>query len=229
MHEGVAMKPHLERETERLKRKVLALSALVEESLEKAVTAVAHRDRELAEQVILSDPLIDDAEVEVEEECLKLLALYQPVAIDLRFLVAILKLNNDLERIGDLAVNIAEQALALAGAEAPERPPDLTTMVRRVQAMLKSTLDALVNLDAREATTVCAADDEVDWMHKQTYAWFVAAVKRRPEDASGLTHYLSVSRNLERIADHATNIAEDVIYMTEGRIVRHRGNALARH
>jgi len=170
------------------------------------------------------DEYVDAIEVEVEEECLKLLALYQPVTHDLRFIVACIRLNSDLERIGDLAVNIAERAIYLASvAEPSEKPIDVGAMARLVRSMLSGALDALVNLDAARARRVCAMDDEADDMHRETFARVEAAVRRHPSEFATMTHYLSVSRYLERIADHATNIAEDVIYMIEGDIVRHRG------
>ncbi len=216
------MKRHLDKEIEQLKCKSLALGALVEGALDKAAAAVIDRNHILAAEVVASDVLIDAEEVNVEEDCLKILALHQPVATDLRYVIAILKLNNDLERIGDLAVNIAEQAVALSAADSPpEMPSHIGEMVTRARAMVRSSLDSLVNINAAEARRVCIADDVVDDLHRSTYAWFIAAVGARPEHASLYTCYLSASRYLERIADHATNIAEDVIYMTEGDIVRH--------
>jgi phosphate transport system protein len=161
-------------------------------------------------------------EVGVEEDCLKILALHQPVAIDLRFIVAVLKINNDLERIGDLAVNIAERSAFLS-----KHPPfgfslGLVEMADRAQDMLKHSLDALINLDSGLAQEVCAADDEIDAMNRQMYLKIQDAIRSNPGKLESLIHLLSVSRHLERIADHATNIAEDVIYMVEGRIARHR-------
>ncbi len=219
----MAEKPHLQREIEALKQRSLAMGAIVEENLEKAATAVRQNDVKLAQEVIESDGSVDDSEVEVEEECLKILALHQPVAIDLRYVIAILKLNNDLERIGDLAVNIAEQVQPIVEAKATVQPPHLKKMVSAVREMVKQSLDSLVNLDTQTARDVCEMDDVIDDDHKETYAWFGAAIGKNPSDALTLSHFLSVSRYLERIADHATNIAEDVIYMTEGRIVRHTG------
>jgi phosphate transport system protein len=214
---------HLDREIDRLKRHVLALSAIVEENVGKAVRAAMERDHALAQTVTRSDREVDEIEVEVEEECLKILALHQPVALDLRFIIAVLKLNNDLERIGDLAVNIAEQVEHLGNADDPALPIDLARITSLTQAMLRDSLDALVNRDPNAARRVCAADDDVDDCHHEI-SQQVEALLAGTAEASGVTtliHLLSVSRCLERIADLATNIAEDIIYMTEGDIVRH--------
>ncbi len=181
------------------------------------------RDHVLAQTVARSDRQVDEIEVEVEEECLKILALHQPVALDLRFIIAVLKLNNDLERIGDLAVNIAEQVEHFGNADDPPLPIDLTRITSLTQAMLRDSLDALVNRDPNSARRVCAADDDVDDCHHEI-SQQVEALLADTAEASGVTtliHLLSVSRCLERIADLATNIAEDIIYMTEGDIVRH--------
>lgn len=212
---------HLEKEIEKLKRKALSLSALVEESVHRAITSVETADVHLADQVIASDTHIDEMEVDVEEECLKILALHQPVAVDLRYIVGVLKLNNDLERIADLAVNMAEQARPLAAAGARGLPSKIREMSRAVESMLRNSLDALVNLDPGTAWGVCAADDSVDNLHRETYSTITSELKHDPMKADVLIHYLSVSRYLERIADHATNIAEDVIYLVDGDIVRH--------
>jgi phosphate transport system protein len=216
------MKHHLHREIDKLKTMLLSLGTDVEESVYKSVQALDKRDRRLAEQVIEGDTPIDRFEVYLEEECLKILALYQPVAIDLRFVIAVLKINNDLERIGDLAVNIAERALQLAQDEPIDVPFDFVGMAEKVRAMLKKSLDALVNLDSRQARDVCAADDEIDGIHKNMYPKVQDAITKDPKHMAALLQYLGVSRYLERIADHATNIAEDVIYMADGDIVRHR-------
>jgi phosphate transport system protein len=215
------MTQHMQRELEKLKKMILALSAVVEESVQKAGQSLERLDIPLAEEVIGNDEQVDEMEVDLEEECLKILALYQPVAIDLRFIISVLKINNDLERIADLAVNIAERTLALASEPRIPVPFDFTGMARKVQTMLKMCLDALVNLDARLALQVCVFDDDVDALHKETYKLVKDRIRQHPEELDGLVHYLSVSRHLERIADLATNIAEDVVYMTQGEIVRH--------
>jgi phosphate transport system protein len=213
---------HLEREIESLKKLILALSATVEDNVYKAVRSLTERDSALAEEIIKSDVAVDQTEVAIEEECLKVLALNQPVAGDLRFLVAILKINNDLERMGDLAVNIAERAMFLATREKPDVPLDLPLMAEKTKAMMKKSLDSLMKQDTTLAYEVLATDDEIDAMNREMYRQIQAAIRRKPEQLESFIHLLSCSRHLERIADHATNIAEDVIYMIDGVIVRHR-------
>ena len=168
------------------------------------------------------DAEIDQFEVDVEEEGLKILALHQPVAIDLRFIIAVIKINNDLERIGDLAVNIAERTLLLASQPPVAIAFDFNGLSAKAQTMLKKSLDALVNLDAGLARQVCAMDDDVDAINRNMYEQVRDAIRRHPEHTDAMIAHLTVSRCLERIADHATNIAEDVIYMTRGDIVRHQ-------
>jgi phosphate transport system protein len=217
------MSVHLQREFNNLKKQVLSLSALVEDQVETAVRALMDRDEELARQVEARDAEIDHREVEVEEECLKTLALYQPVANDLRFVVAALKINNDLERIGDLAVNVARKVLHVAQEEPFEIPFDLPGMWQKTQGMLRDSIDALVNLDGPLANKVCARDSEVDAMKRDNRRKAEAVLRQDPRRTPVILNLMAVSRNLERIADHATNIAEDVIYLVEGRIIRHGG------
>jgi phosphate transport system protein len=212
----------MQKEVENLKSKLLELCAAVEKSLSLAVQSVKDRDAALARGVIDDDVHIDQMEVDVEEECLKILALHQPVAIDLRFIVTALKINNDLERIGDLAVNIAERSEFLASREPITVPFDFEAMAEKTQWMVTESLDSLVDMDCKRAHHVCAADDEVDAFNRKMYKQVEASIVAHPSWARGLLHLLSISRHLERIADHATNIAEDVIYMVEGKIVRHR-------
>jgi len=207
---------------DKLKRQILSLSADVEKMVRLAVNSVTARDAETARLVEGLDTEIDQAEVDLEEEVLKILALYQPVAVDLRFLVAVLKINNDLERIADLAVNIAHRAAMLSTLPHCELPFDFPAMADRVQWMLRSSLDALVNMDTTLAFEVCDADDEVDEINHQMYESVIAGLKEEANLADRWILLLGVSRLLERIADHATNIAEDVIYLTTGEIVRHR-------
>lgn len=219
------MLQHLHREIEKLKTMLLSLGADVEENVYKSVRALDDRDAALAEQVIQADGQVDRFEVYLEEECLKILALHQPVAIDLRFVIAVLKINNDLERIGDLAVNIAERAKFLASKDALDVPFDFLSMADKTRTMLKRSLDALVNMDSRMARDVCAADDEVDGLNREMYGRIQKAMQQHPERIESLTHYLGVSRYLERIADHATNIAEDVLFLVQGIDVRHHAES----
>ena len=216
------MTAHMRREIDKLKKKILYMGAQVEESVRKAVEALVMRDTQAAQYVIDADEPMDQLEVDIEEDCLKILALHQPVAVDLRYVIAVLKINNDLERIGDLAVNIAERALFLTTRPPMDLPLDFRGMADAAQLMLKRSLDALVESDTRVARQVRASDDEVDAMNRHMYEAIQDRMASHPEHISELIHLLSVSRHLERIADQATNIAEDVIYMVEGEIVRHQ-------
>lgn len=228
------MSKHLQQEIEKLKTKLLALVATAKHAVEKAVKSIDERDAALAQAVIDGDVEVDRADVDLEEDCLKILALYQPVATDLRVIVSVLKINNDIERIGDLAVNIAERTLFLCTEPPVAAPSDLAEMRTKALAMLTGSLDSLVRLDATRAREVRAADDEVDEINRQVFREFFAAVRKNPNDVECLVSYLFVGRHLERIADYATNIAEDVIYLIEGEIVRHKptlpeGSAGRRH
>ena len=218
------MTVHLEREISNLKKRLLLLGAAVEESLRSSVKAVADGNSGIARTVIEGDSLIDEMEVQIEEECLKILALYQPVAGDLRFIVAVLKINNDLERIGDLAVNIAERAVTLAGQ--PKIQHGLwdfyDDMQTKTRAMVKNSLDSLVNLDVKLAQKVRDADDEVDSINEIAYDKFKILLATKPAWIEMLVPLVNVFRHLERVADQSTNIAEDVIYLCQGQIVRHR-------
>ena len=215
------MSPHLRREIERLKKSILSLSALVEESVEQAARSIIDRDTKLADEVINGDQEIDEMEVSVEEDCLKALALHQPVAIDLRFIISVLKINNDLERMGDLAVNVAERTENIDAIGGVEIPFDLEEMARKTRNMVSNALDALVQMDSSLARQVCRDDDEVDALNAQMFENVQDAIRQNPDKLQAYIHLMSAGRQLERIADHATNISEDVIYMIEGDIVRH--------
>jgi len=216
------MTRHLQREIENIKKKILSLGAMVEERLHSAVKSMAERNSKLALQVREADWEVDQMEVEVEEDCLKILALHQPVATDLRFIIAVLKINSDLERIGDLAVGIAKQAFFLSGRARIDLAFDFPRMAAIAKSMVKDAIDALVDVDPELAARVCTQDDEIDELHREMYSRVEDGVKTHPEQTEEYLHMLAVSRNLERIADHATNVAEDVIYMVEGVIARHR-------
>ncbi len=213
---------HLQREIDKLKRKMLALGALVEESLRLAVQAIETHDVAKARKVIATDTEIDEVEVEVEEECLKLLALYQPVAKDLRFIVAVVKINSELERIGDLAANVAERAEQLAEEYPVPVPRTLPVISDRVRWILGRVLDALVNQDAVAARKLLAADDEVDELYKQLLEELKDELRADLDHLDAIVLLFSVARYMERLADHANNIAEDVLYMVEGEIQRHQ-------
>ena len=204
----------------------LRLRIKPEESVESAIRAIKTRDQKLACIVIDGDTKIDQMEVEIEEECLHTLALYNPVANDLRFVVSVLKINGDLERIADKAVNIAEQVNNLIENPLTEIIPfDFLSQSERVRAMLKKSLDALVNADAETAEWVRRTDDQVDKVHREMGRAVKQAIREHPEHVDALLTMWSLSRQLERIADHAVNIAEDVIYMINGDILRHGRDA----
>ncbi len=215
------MTGHMEREIGKLKKSILALAAVVEESVKQAVIALEKRDTELAKKIIEGDLAVNQREVELEEDCLKILALHQPVAADLRFIVAVLKINNDLERIGDLAANMADRTVDLVENQAMEAPFDLELMADKVELMLEKALDALVNYDIKLANEAINLDDEVDQMHKDAFSAVKEKIRENTDEMDAQINYLSISRYLERIADLATNIAEDVVYLIEGKIVRH--------
>lgn len=210
-----------QKELEKTKKQILSLGAMVEDRLRLAFRAINEGDTDVAATVIKSDWEIDEKEVEVEEECLKILALYQPVAVDLRFLISVIKINNDLERIADEAVNIAERVTNIMGRQPDGFSVDYTQMSTIVDDMLKNSLDALVNLDVDLAFKVVTLDDDVDDLHKAAYDHIKQEMIKSPEQAGSLINLYLISRHLERIADHATNIAEEVIYLVEGEIVRH--------
>lgn len=216
------MAMHLLRDLEKLKKELLGVGALVENAIHLATTALLDRRPELAHQVIDGDREIDLREVAIEEDCLKILALHQPVAFDLRYIITVLKVNNDLERMGDLAVNIAERAIYLGSHEPMPRPFGFDEMVEKVRQMVGMSLEALIERDVELADQVLRADDEVDEMHRQMFDKMQKLMVSDPSRIERATHLLSASRNLERIADQATNIAEDVLFMVRGDIIRHR-------
>ena len=216
------MPKHMQLEIEKLKKRILAIGDTVVEAIQKALAALGERGEELAREAMEGDGRIDSSEVEVEEECLKLLALYQPVAEDLRFIAAVMKINNDLERMGDEAVNIAEHAVFLAQSDPILVPPRLKDMTDASMRMVRESLAAFVNGDARAARRICAQDDEVDQYNREVINAVWRMMEKDPKTIERATHLFSVSRHLERIADHATNISEDVVYMVEGKIIRHR-------
>ena len=215
------MARYLIRELDKIKKKILSLGALVEERVRMTSAAVDNRDAAIAQKIIDTDWEIDEMEVEVEEECLKILALHQPVAVDLRFIVTAIKINNDLERIGDQAVNIAERVLTIAKRPEMDFVFDYLPMAEKAEAMLKMSLDALVNMDVDLAFKVITLDDEVDAIKTLAYDRIKAAIKQHPDRVGYMINLLLISRHIERLADHATNIAEEVIYLIEGEIVRH--------
>ena len=216
------MRIRLQKDIDKLKKRAISLGALVEERFRMALKAIECRDADLAGKVVDGDMEIDELEVDIEEDCLKILALHQPVADQLRFIITILKMNNDLERIGDLAVNIAQRGQSIARRSQKANPFDYSTMGRKTEEMLEKSLDSLVNWDLSLAYEVLSRDDEVDLMKNTVQEQFARELSKAQDNAESMIDFFLVSRHLERIADHATNIAEDVIYMITGEIHRHK-------
>ena len=213
---------HFQRELDKVKKMILSLGALAEQRVNRVRQALENRDVELAKEIIHLDHEIDDMEVEIEEECLKIIALHQPVATDLRFLVAVIKINNDLERIGDQVVNIAQRVLHIANRPTVSFQFDYSEMAAKAETMLRMSLDSLVNQDLDLAIKVLHLDDEVDSLKDEAYDRIKEAIAEGvTEDIGYMINLLLISRHIERLADHATNIAEEVAYMIEGEIVRH--------
>lgn len=215
------MTKHFLRELEAIKKRILTLGALVEDRVRMAGKAIEEMDAAVAAEIIRLDYEVDEMEVEIEEECLKVLALHQPVAVDLRFIIAVIKINNELERIGDQAVNIAQRVEIMARRSRPPFTFDYSVMGEKAVRMLKMSLDAMVNLDVDLAFKVITLDDEVDEIKNEAYDRIKQAIREVPERVGYYINLLLVSRHLERLADHSTNIAEEVIYLVEGQIFRH--------
>ncbi len=215
------MQRHFDEALRNLKEKLLRMSGLVEESISSSIKALMERDAELSYKVIKSDDAVNLLEIEIDELCLKLLALYQPTAGDLRFITSTLKINSDLERIGDLAVNIAQRTLDLLKVPPLKLRLNIPKMAQAAQGMLKDSLNAFVNKDSKLAYEVCKRDDEVDDLNHEI---FMEILKAKPEDQSPVERVIDlilVAKNLERVADHSTNICEDVIYMVDGKVIKH--------
>jgi phosphate transport system protein len=216
---------HLVRDLEDLQRRVLGMAARVEDAVYKAIGALRDQDPALARRVIEGDAAIDETENGIYEECLKIIALHQPVAGDLRRIAAVFMINTDLERMGDLAVDIAERAEALAadaGAAPAAVPEKLLRMTDLTTGMVRQALDSFVSLDARLARRVIRLDDEVDRYHTEVIGDLIGWMKATPGAVEPGLSLFSAVRHLERIGDHATNIAEDVVYLVDGELVRHR-------
>jgi phosphate transport system protein len=212
---------HFETELQSLKRRLLGMGALVEERVHAAMQALMERRAEAAHAVIAGDAEVNDLQIEIDDRCLKLLALQNPMASDLRLITAAMKINADLERIGDQAVNIAENAVKIASAP-PLRPMiDLPRMAEMAESMTRDSLDAFVRRDATLARDVLSRDDGVDQLKDQIFRVLLTHMMADPGTIERALALLLVSRNLERIADHATNIAEDVIFVVEAKDVRH--------
>jgi len=220
------MERHLDQDLDRIRQELLRMAGLVEAMIGDAMSALVERNWDKASGAIIADKGIDLLEKEIDEACHSVLVRHQPTAVDLRFLVAVMKINNDLERMGDSAVNIAE-AVEVLNQEPPLKPYiDLPRMAEKVREMVRHSLDAFVARDTKLAISVCAADDEIDGFYHQLFRELLTYMIEDPKNVSRALHLLLISRNLERIADHATNIAEDVIYYVEGRDIRHSAGGL---
>ena len=217
-----SMSRHLIHDLEEAYNRLLGLSASVEEMIGMSVRSLVERNSDLAERVIARDEHVDQTEVRIEEECLKILAMHQPVAADLRRIATMMKVNNDLERMADLAVNIAERALSIRSEGEFPIPQQLNGMAAMTTLMVRRSLDAFVQQDLELAYQVIAGDDAIDQMNVRVIDELTRLMAQRSDWISTALHCFSVSRHLERIADHAANIASDLVYMVEGIIVRHR-------
>ena len=216
------MSKHMHRDLESLEQTLLAQAAIVERMVYIACTALREHQPEPLKNLFEDENSVNIKEVEIEEECLKILALHQPVAVDLRRVATVLKINGDLERIADSAVNIGERAQSLVAHPTFAFPDKLDIMVKKATAMVRDALNAFVRLDAEVAQEVCVRDDEVDDLNRQVIQELKSVMEINPSEIEAAMHYFSVSRHIERIGDHATNIAEDVIYLVDGEIARHQ-------
>jgi phosphate transport system protein len=216
------MERHRDQELDRIRQALLRMGGLVERMISEAMTALVERDNQRAEAVVRTDAQVDELEKEVDGLCNRMLALQQPTAGDLRFLVSTMKIANDLERMGDSAVNVA-QAVEILNAEPPLKPYiDLPRLAELTQGMVRDALDSFVRKDARQALDVCRRDDQVDALYKQLFRELVTYMIEDPKAITRALHLLLIARNYERIADHATNVGEDVIFFVEGRDIRHQ-------
>ena len=218
------METHFQKELQELKENLLKMAALVEEATSNAVLSLVKRDSELAKKTFEGEDRINAMEIAIEDTCLKLLALRQPMAVDLRFITSAMKIITDLERMGDQAVNIAERAISLN--QEPQLKPyiDIPRMAEITQSMVKDVLDAFVNRDSKLARSVCGRDDWVDGLNDQVFRELLTYMISDPKTTTRAVHLMIVCRCLERIADHATNIAEDVIFMVDALVIKHHAD-----
>ncbi len=216
---------HFVEELEQLKTKLLEMGALVEAAIQRSISSVIQKDRSAAEEVFRSEARINEIEIDIDEFAINLLALQQPMAADLRLIVAALKINTDLERMGDLSVNIAQRAQSLMEEPVIKPMIDIPHIAGLVQSMVRKALDAFVTRDADLARSVLASDDAVDSLRTACYHELVSFMEKDPQNISQALDLLAVTRNLERIADHSTNIAEDVLFLVKGVDVRHHAEA----
>jgi phosphate transport system protein len=219
------MDTQFHKELQELKESLLKMAALVEETISLSVECLVKRDSQMARLTFEREDRINNMENAIDEECLKLLALRQPMAVDLRFITSAMKIVTDLERMGDQAVNIAERAISLN--QEPQLKPyiDIPRMAEIAQSMVKDVLDAFVNRDSKLARSVCERDDMVDGLNDQVFRELLTYMISDPKTITRAAHLMIVCRCLERIADHATNIAEDVIFMVDALVIKHHADA----
>ena len=218
---------HFQQELEQLKAKLLEMSALVETAIYRSVQGVVEKNEELAQQVIKNESRVNQLEIEIDDMAIGLLALQAPLAADLRLITAAIKINNDLERMGDLSVSMAQSALALIGEPVIRPLIDIPHIAALAQGMVRKALDAFVSRDAELARSVLASDDAVDNLRTASYHELTSFMESHPSQIPQALRLLSVVRNLERVADHATNIAEDVLFLVKGIDVRHHNEERA--
>jgi len=219
------METHFQQELNQLKSELLRMAGLAERAIRNAREALVNRDTTLAERTIQEDAQINEMDIQIDERCLNLLALHQPLAADLRFITSAMRINTELERIGDQAVNIAERVISLN--QEPQLKPylDIPRMAEIAQSMVKDVLDAFVNGDAELARSVCERDDQVDALNDQVFRELLTYMITDSKSITRAVHLIIVSRCLERIADHATNIAEGVIFMVKALVIKHHADA----
>ncbi|SFI89252.1 phosphate signaling complex protein PhoU [Planctomicrobium piriforme] len=215
------MSVHMQLDLSELHRDLLSMCTRVEDMIHRAVNQLSAPDFEETRRLIREDTDIDRWDVRIEDSCLKILALYQPVAIDLRRITTVMKVAGELERVADLAVNISERASGLLNSPQVTVPDDLKEMAERAVNMLHRSIDAYVDLNSELARKVCQEDDQIDEMNKGLIEQLIEYMHKSPGQLDALLHLFSAVRQVERVADHATNIAEDVVYLVEGRIIRH--------
>ena len=215
------MARHFELELDQLRTMLIRMGSLVEEQIDCSVKAIVDGDESLAALVIERDKKVDEYDNSIDQQCIRIFALTQPVAVDLRLLMAALKINNELERIGDLAVNLAERVKALLPYKAFVRDTQLKEMAQSAREMVKSAIDSFVNNDPNLAKKVLESDDTIDSIDRDMFALMVKTMKKSSELIEPAVHMVILSRHIERLADHATNIAEDVIFLVNARIIKH--------
>jgi phosphate transport system protein len=215
------MTRHFEQELDQLRTMLIRMGSLVEEQIDYAVKAITEADESLAQFVIERDKKVDEFDNAIDQRCMSIFALSQPVAIDLRLLMAALKINNELERIGDIAANLGERVSALVPYSHFVNSTPLRQMANAAREMVKHSIDSFVNNDPEQAKMVLTSDDTVDSFDREIFTTMIAKMKESPENIAPASHLMIVSRHIERLADHATNIAEDVIFLVNAKIIKH--------